>query len=207
MAVSKHDDAHDMHMSHAVFATPDLLFNILHHLIDGESSLPIYSLAAVCKDFHQVTISNQFWQRICYVRWKTKWGFQARWRKAMMDYSTFIETQHQQTTSTTNTNNNNFWRSRYFIEEQDSKRERILAEELESMVFDFRFWIGQPTVVDGKIVVKSGLLESASRQVRFSRPSKVVVGRLDEADVLTQTWSARGHLTGHPCDEDGIECK
>ena len=133
----------------------------------------------------------------------------------MMDYSIFIENQHQQTTqeenktvaNTTNTNNNNFWRSRYFIEEQDSKRKRIRAEELESMVFDFRFWIGQPTVVDGKIVVKSGLLESASRQVRFSRPSKVVVGRLDEADVLTQTWSARGHLTGHPCDEDGIECK
>ena len=132
-----------------------------------------------------------------------------------MDYSIFIENQHQQTTqeenktvaNTTNTNNNNFWRSRYFIEEQDSKRERILAEELESMVFDFRFWIGQPTVVDGKIVVKSGLLKSASRKVRFSRSSKVVVGRLDEADVLTPKWSARGHLTGHPCDEDGIECK
>ena len=133
----------------------------------------------------------------------------------MMDYSIFIENQHQQTTqeenktpaNTANTNNSNFWRSRYFIEEQDSKRKRIRAEELESMVFDFRFWIGQPTVVDGKIVVKSGLLESASRKVRFSRSSKVVVGRLDEADVLTQTWSARGHLTGHPCDEDGIECK
>lgn len=68
----------------------------------------------------------------------------------------------------------------------------------------FRFWIGQPTVIDGKIVVKSGLLESASSEVRFTRPAQINGGS-EEEDILGLLWSARGHLTGHPCKEPGIE--
>lgn len=68
----------------------------------------------------------------------------------------------------------------------------------------FRFWIGQPTVIDGKIVVKSGLLDSASSEVRFTRPAQV---GSEEEDISGLLWSARGHLTGHPCKEPGIECE
>eukprot|EP00585_Thalassiosira_rotula_P010625 CAMPEP_0196158776 /NCGR_PEP_ID=MMETSP0910-20130528/45984_1 /TAXON_ID=49265 /ORGANISM="Thalassiosira rotula, Strain GSO102" /LENGTH=311 /DNA_ID=CAMNT_0041423687 /DNA_START=252 /DNA_END=1185 /DNA_ORIENTATION=- len=80
-----------------------------------------------------------------------------------------------------NTKNNNFWKSRYFAEERDATRTRISATELEKLVFDFRFWIGQPTVVDGeRIVVKSGLLESASREVRFSNSAPIAMDGGDD---------------------------
>jgi len=122
-----------------------------------------------------------------------------------------------------NTKNNNFWKSRYFAEERDATRTRISATELEKLVFDFRFWIGQPTVVDGeRIVVKSGLLESASREVRFSNSAPIAMDGGDDGaesdddddewSLLAEefpggTWSARGRLMGHPCREPGIECE
>eukprot|EP00804_Cyclotella_cryptica_P024657 CCRYP_001654-RA/>CCRYP_001654-RA protein AED:0.03 eAED:0.03 QI:275/1/1/1/0/0/2/818/244 len=82
-----------------------------------------------------------------------------------------------------------FWRCKYLAEEQDSRRQSIYAHELRELAFDFRFWIGQPNVVDGRIVVQSGLLESASREVRF-------VGVSEQES--NEWWSAQGELTGHP---------
>jgi hypothetical protein len=60
-----------------------------------------------------------------------------------VDYSNFAAQQqrHPENEST------DFWKSRYFAEERDATREFILADELESLVFDFRFWMGQPTAV------------------------------------------------------------
>ena len=45
----------------SVFATPDLLVNILCHLqlVDGNNFMPnVYSLALVSKDFHTATKAN-----------------------------------------------------------------------------------------------------------------------------------------------------
>jgi len=129
------------------------------------------------------------------------------------------------TANDNDTNNNNFWKARYFAEERDATRTNISATELESLVFDFRFWIGQPTVtVDGHIVVKSGLLESASREVRFTNSTPIVMDGdgdddngggddgMENSDESREEfpggmWSARGHLMGHPCREPGIECE
>lgn len=73
------------------------------------------------------------------------------------------------------------------------------------MVFDFRFWVGQPTVVDGRIIVRSGLLTSASRDVRFTLAKERSLEDRREVDNATPTWSARGNVTGHPCNDPGIE--
>ncbi len=49
----------------SVFATPDLLQFILRPLIEGEL-LPLSSRFTVSKSFRKVTLSNQFWQVMCY---------------------------------------------------------------------------------------------------------------------------------------------
>ncbi len=118
-----------------------------------------------------------------------------------MDYSNIAAQQqrHNENEST------DFWKSRYFAEERDATRIFFLANELESLVFDFWFWTaGQSTAVDDRfIVLKSGLLESASREFRFSGP----LHRSEEDDASLSPYSARGQIVGHPCKETGIECK
>ena len=129
---------------------------------------------------------------------KTKWGFHARLHKALSEYSDIsMIAQHH---------NTNYWKLKYFSEEADGVRNLIKPEELQLMKFDFRFWIGQPVVIDGRIIVKSGLLESSSRDIRFIQPIKVADERWsDEIDIAAPMWSVRGNLTGHPCEEEGIE--
>eukprot|EP00579_Thalassiosira_antarctica_P024936 CAMPEP_0202013300 /NCGR_PEP_ID=MMETSP0905-20130828/25756_1 /ASSEMBLY_ACC=CAM_ASM_000554 /TAXON_ID=420261 /ORGANISM="Thalassiosira antarctica, Strain CCMP982" /LENGTH=337 /DNA_ID=CAMNT_0048572799 /DNA_START=11 /DNA_END=1024 /DNA_ORIENTATION=- len=189
----------------SIFATSDLLIDILRPLIDEDFLPALFSLSLVSKNFHQASLSDQLWREICYTRWKGKWGFHLRWKNALKDHFYSLEQEKTKQPSQDEPKPaNNFWKSRYFFEEQDATRNLILAEELETLVFDFRFWIGQPTVIDGRIVVKSGLLESASSEVRFSKPTQVCE-RSEEEDISGAMWSARGCLTGHPCKEPGIE--
>jgi hypothetical protein len=194
-----------------VLATPDLLLSILLPLIDGDFLSTLASLSLVSTNFHQATKSNQLWREVCYQRWKTKWGFHPRWEKALMDYTECLtkQQQHQLTKEDPKRAACNFWRQRYFSEEQDATRNLIQADELKLLVFDFRFWIGRPTVVDdGHIMVKSGLMESASTEVRFVRPSKFGERfQEEEEDFSGMTRSFRGHVTGHPCKEANMECK
>jgi len=189
----------------SVFSTPDLLVDILGPLIDGDFLPTLSTLALVSKSFLQATRSNQFWKAICLQRWKTKWGFHPRWERALLDYSHHLSIQNHAGNQSKGTDS--FWMSRYFFEEQDAHRKLVRAGELELLVWDFRFFIGQPTVVDGKVVVKSGLLRSASREVRFIKPVKIMDGESSDDDDETAgpTWSARGFLAGHPCLEPGIE--
>mmetsp|Transcript_31349 Transcript_31349/g.57370 ORF Transcript_31349/g.57370 Transcript_31349/m.57370 type:complete len:433 (-) Transcript_31349:1062-2360(-) len=257
----------------SIFSTPDILVHILQILIDDDFLPSLSSLVLVSKNFREASESDQLWCRVCYGRWKSKFGFRGRWERASVDYSSFVvvsdgergvdvvdvvddkgvverprmeqQRMEQQrrmepspsslqvdepdsasknsTANDNDTNNNNFWKARYFAEERDATRTNISATELESLVFDFRFWIGQPTVtVDGHIVVKSGLLESASREVRFTNSTPIVMDGdgdddngggddgMENSDESREEfpggmWSARGHLMGHPCREPGIE--
>ncbi|KAL9190677.1 hypothetical protein ACHAXT_000383 [Thalassiosira profunda] len=193
-------DPHDA--TTAVLSTPDLLLDILRPLIDGDFMPVLCSLSLISKDFHRATSSDQFWREVCRQRWKGKWGYHARWERAVADYSRCLTVKQQRGTSkdTAADDEDTFWRERYFFEERDSTRDRISAEELSSLVFDFRFWIGEPTLVDGgRIVVESGLLRSVSTEIGFSDPSPC------EERVAGISWTARGRLTGHPSPEPGIE--
>lgn len=180
------------------FTTPDLILNIIRPLIDAQSLPSLISLSTVSTNFLQIIrTSETFWKELCHQRWKEKWGFHRRWEEAVKQYDMFHECKERRGSGVT------FWRDRYFEEEQDATRRSIGMRELNSLKFDFRFWIGQPTVVDERIVVKSGLLQSASRDVRFH-------WREDEDHQVEEgheeRWfSYRGELTGHPCREPGIE--
>lgn len=195
----------DAHAVASVFASPDLLLNILRLLIDDDFLSCLSSLALVSKSFGQATQSEQFWREMCHQRWKSKWGFHPRWERAMEDYSKDL-LENQQFPQNKSKRLDNFWKARYFFVEQDATRTIILAEELETLVFDFRFWIGQPTVIDGRIVVKSGLLESASREVRFAEATRREE-RSEEEHFSEVRWTVKGQVAGHPCRESGMECK
>lgn len=179
------------------FTTPDLILNIIRPLIDAQSLPALLSLSTISTNFLQIIrTSETFWKELCHQRWKGKWGFQRRWEDALKQYDVFNECQERRVLRVT------FWRQRYFEEEQDATRQSIGPRELDSLTFDFRFWIGQPTVVDEQIVVKSGLLQSASRDVRFRWKDDE---ELQVEEGSDDWFSHRGVLTGHPCREPGIE--
>lgn len=182
----------------STFATPDLILHIICPLIDHKSLPALISLSTVSTNFLQtIRTSETFWRELCYQRWKEKWGFYRRWESAMKDYDGFNKCEERRRDSGVT-----FWRERYFEEEQDATRRSINMRELNSLVFDFRFWIGQPTVVDERIVVKSGLFQSASREVRFHWRNDEEHNRVDDGN---EEWLYRGELTGHPCQDPGIE--
>jgi hypothetical protein len=189
-------DAGEDSIIRCVFASPDLVFNILRLLIDGDPSTTIglIKLSTVSKSFHDTILSNQFWCDICYQRWKNKWGFRIRWNKALSDYnSLIIDIGNEESLI-------NFWKSRYFHEERDAKRRLITADELVSLVFDFRFWLGHQSInEEGDLIATSGLFESASRDLRFCYG----LSNFDDRGC----GAPRGHIEGHPMYETGIDCK
>ncbi len=178
------------------FTTPDLILNIIRPLIDAQSLPALLSLSTISTNFLEIIrTSETFWKELCRQRWKEKWGFHRRWEEALKHYDVFNEQGKRDARVT-------FWRQRYFEEEQDATRQSIGLRELNSLTFDFRFWIGQPTVVDERIVVKSGLLQSASRDVRF----RWIDDEEHRVEEGSEEWfSHRGVFTGHPCREPGIE--
>ena len=146
------------------FTNPELILHIIQPLIDVKSLPDLISLSTVSSNFSQIIkTSETFWKELCRQRWKTKWGFHRRWENAIEHFNLFNQYEENRNSSGITS----FWRERYFEEEQDATRRSIGLRELNSLVFDFRFWIGQPTVIGERIVVRSGLLQSASREVRF----------------------------------------
>ena len=166
----------------SVFGSSDLIERIL---------LQSTSCMMVSKQFSEAFDSNAVWKKACERRWRSKFGFCERWRRARED---FVE---QQTSDGNDSNDLHppFWKTRYFREELDGQRQTIAPHELSDLSFDFRFFIGAPGVEDGSIVIKSGLLESASREVRFTSPK-----RSNHPLCLYE-----GDMKGHPSSEAGIK--
>lgn len=178
------------------FTNPELILHIIQPLIDVKSLPDLISLSTVSSDFSQIIkTSESFWKELCRQRWKTKWGFHRRWESAIEDFHLFNQYEENRNSSGITS----FWRERYFEEEQDATRRSIGLRELNSLKFDFRFWIGQPTVIGERIVVRSGLLQSASRDVRFQSDEN------DNNWERNEDFLYRGTLSGHPCQEPGIE--
>lgn len=95
-----------------------------------------------------------------------------------------------------------FWKSRFAKEELFAIRKYLRDDELESLVFDLRYWTGNETVLDdGSIKRETGLVESASREVRFVKTHEFSRG-FDKGPLEIE-----GNVVGYPNDETGIECK
>lgn len=176
----------------SVFASPELLLLAVNQLVDVTSLPDFLSLCLVSKQFQEVLRSDEIWRELCRQRWKEKWGFVSRWERALCEFEEWKQIGENQGGL-----NGSFWRLRYVQEEQDSMRRTIAAHELKDLVFDFRFWIGQPTVVDERIVVQSGLRESASMAVRFEDTR-------EEESSNNGWWSDQGVVTGHPLGSQEI---
>ena len=173
-----------VNLTTTVLSTPELLDHILQNLTGINSLHDIPSLCLVSKQFQQTVTSNTIWRGLCFERWKTKWGFVKRWNAALYEY--------ERLQLKKNSLDNKYWMHKYQSQEVDSKRQCITSAELKALVFDFRFWIGHPTVIDGRIIVQSGLHESASNTIRFHA----------RGEETNQWWSAQGVITGHPLRTD-----
>ena len=158
----------------SVFGTSDLMARVLLLIVD--SDVPSPSLMMVSKKFNEAFDCNLVWKKAC---------------GALEDFLGV------QTLDGNDSNGGHlkFWKSRYFHEEAIGQSETISHQELSELSFDFRFFIGAPGVEDGNIVIKSGLLESASKEVRFSSPR-----RSNHPPCLYE-----GDMTGHPSSEAGIK--
>jgi Arc/MetJ-type ribon-helix-helix transcriptional regulator len=165
------------------FNTPELLHHSLQYLLDTQSLSDISSLSLVSKQFRQTLTSDILWRELCFRRWKSKWGFAERWEGALREYDEGKHGNHNES------GEDSYWKNKYKSQEADAKRQRVSGAELAELTFDFRFWIGNPTVVDGRVVVQSGLYESRSSTLRFG---------IDDDSAENEWWSARGVITGHP---------
>ncbi|EJK75722.1 hypothetical protein THAOC_02546 [Thalassiosira oceanica] len=172
----------------SVFGSSDLMARVLLFNVDSDG--PPSSYMMVCKRFREAFDCNAVWEKACEMRWRRKFGFSERWRRASED---FLKVQTVDGGS--DCHDLKFWKCRYFHEEVTGQRETITPHELSDLSFDFRFFIGAPGVEDGSILIKSGLLESASKEVRFSSPT-----RSNRPLCLYE-----GDVKGHPTSEAGIK--
>jgi len=175
----------------AVLNTPELIYHIVRCLIDVDTMDNIPPLCLVSKQFRNVMTSDFLWRILCARRWITKWGFKMRWDIANEQFIEWMGNRSSEGESI-------FWRPKYMSEELDSKRNTIAPHELQKLMFDFRFWIGQPTVIDGRIVVQSGLLESVTKGLQFEYTR-------GEQHEHNEMWSAKGVVLGHPLGTKRIE--
>lgn len=200
----RQSEIHAIDATELVLNSPELLLNIIRMIADENCVLSFTILSTVSRNFYTATLSNRLWREMCYQRWRWKWGFHKRWEKALVDSGEY-KCSCNWTEVQPKNEHENFWKSRYKTEEEDATNPYITADELETLVFDFRFWLGQPILVDeDHIQFKSGLIESASQELRFLRNT-----REREWSFLEDEgpWNAKGQLVGHPSNEVGIECK
>jgi hypothetical protein len=150
-----------------IFSSPDVISTVVDRLcLDAEHAargwahvrmLPLHenpmhlgdleAAALVCKSFATVVHgSDEFWKRLCHARWRTKFGFRARWDRALAHTEPLR------------------WRRAFQNEESARNQTCITEEELHALTFDFRFWIGAHGD-DG--VVRTGLRRSVSTYVRL----------------------------------------
>lgn len=195
-------EIHAVDATELVLNSPELLLNIIRIIADGNCVQSIKILSMVSRNFYTATLSDRLWREMCYQRWRWKWGFHKRWEKALVDSG---EDACNRKEVHPIIEHENFWKSRYKTEEENATNPYITADELETLVFDFRFWLGQPILIDeDHIQFKSGLIESASREFRFLRNVREREWSSHEGEG---PWSAKGHIVGHPSNEVGIECK
>jgi hypothetical protein len=171
-----------------VCSSIDLVREILSYLIND----PDFILEADCvsKSFASAVMdSPQIWQEACRYRWSQKWGYLERLQRAKKADAAAPFGGH-----------GNFWRNRYLWQEADARRDKITADELCQLVFDFRFWLtdewGQESVLH------TGLAWSASTNFSFQR-------QLDNQEGFFPYfhWSGSEHgiLQGHPSGQSDLE--
>lgn len=178
-----------------LFESTDLIREVATFLVDDATTL--LRLTCVSKTCHGAILgSPEIWKATCYRRWKSKWGFCTRWKKALL----------QEEPSGT------WWRNAYTWQEGDARRTSIAAAELHSMTFDFRFWLSQ-YFGQGNLLA-SGLRWTASQEFQFASRQELT-SSLTTTTTMHDTnnsnptflWPGQesGILKGHPSGRDDLE--
>ena len=163
------------------FESIDLIREIATFLVDDAND--VAKLSVVSKTCYAAILgSPQVWRCICQTRWIKKWGYVQRWRTA------------GKLAKPTGP----WWRDRYYWQESDGRRTHITAAELDTLLFDFRFWLSQ-FWGHGNLLA-SGLRWTASQNLKFSR-------RHGEHANPEFSWPGVewGVLDGHPSGRDDLE--
>ncbi len=125
----------------------------------------------VSKAFSIAASSDNLWREICNGRWQTKWGYEERWQQALLEVEP------------------GGWRRRFVQAELDGTRGAITAEEVSSLMWDFRFWRGPQPQQHGELF-RSGVRTSSSTGLRFEPRSATL---------------RQGAVTGHPSGRGDLE--
>jgi hypothetical protein len=157
-----------------------LVREILSYLIND----PDFILEADCVSMTfvwAVMDSPQIWKEVCRYRWSQKWGYLERLQRAK-----------EAEAAAPFCGYGNFWRDRYLWEEVDSRRDKITADELSQLVFDFRFWLTDENLREN--ILHTGLAWSASTNFSFQRQ-------------FDNHWSGSAHgiVQGHPSARSDLE--
>jgi hypothetical protein len=136
------------------------------------------ALATVSRAFVEAFASDFLWRPLCHSRWRSKWGFAERWARALREVRP------------------SGWQQRYRVEEQDGERQRITVHELHTLVFDFRFWLGQQPARGrthgGLPFVPAGVRSTSGEAFRFN-PHNPATKLLVDTEITTS-----GAVSGHP---------
>lgn len=118
----------------------DCLAYILSYL--ASSKVDVDLAVSALPLFKGVYKTDIVWKEICQSRWREKWGFSRRWKRALDDFNNF---QYKSGTSKTSELHQSqfFWLRRYDTEECDSSRRVITRDELCSYTFEVRRWFSQ----------------------------------------------------------------
>lgn len=119
----------------------DALATILAYLATDVEA--VESCCVALPIFDVVGKRNEVWKPLCQRRWRTKWGYEKRWRVALAEEKEFHKNHHLDAASTMGT----WWYGRYMWQEEDAKRDAITVEELTdpSAVWDVRNFFERPT--------------------------------------------------------------
>ena len=95
--------------------------------------------------FAAVRRTNPVWKQLCRRRWRTKWGFERRWRAALAEERELcLQRQDMDTrkgamaAGTGNAANATWWYERYLWQEEDAKRSAMTVDELTDCAWDAR---------------------------------------------------------------------
>ena len=174
-------------LSTLLSSAEDCLAHIISYLVTSIEDIDTIctSLPLIYRKESNVIKSNVVWRELCARRWKTKWGFEKRWKKYLDEFSMMTTMQQPSSSSTTISLSSTtstktkhsvdaqqyFWMNAYNHEEADASRSHLTRQELQTMIFDYRTWfsisllLNQPENM--RDVLPSGLKMSLAKDVVF----------------------------------------
>ena len=176
-AVREFVDGHGLEQACVALLGDDCLALVLRFAAATSDDVDVVrSALPVCRAASE---SNALWEQISRTRWRSKFGYGRRMRRAARMRDEAVGGSDER-----------FWMRMYEAEERDATRTRIGARELSRIKFDFRQWFSvqdfrnQPNNM--RDLLPSGLRRSISRDVVFAEGGSM---RSSQGWASTRRWT------------------